>query len=99
MLRFTLGLTLVFIGRQGLQGEVGFFALSALACFGGWRLYGRERQRRKRAVCTSCPDYSPEKVCPGYSWQTAKIKEYQEEATEYLLHRGYRPAITSEDSR
>lgn len=98
-LRFLLGASLVFIADQGLRGEVVFFVLSALACYGAWRLYATARQRRKRSNCASCPEYSPDRVCPGYRLQTTKIKEYQEEATEYLLARGYRPTIIRAGSR
>ena len=99
VLRFGLGVALVLLGHQALHGEVLFVVLATLALLGAWGLYGKARKQRKLRSCTSCPNYSRERVCPGYSLQTEKIKEYQEEATEYLLGRGYRPKITRAGSR
>jgi hypothetical protein len=96
LLRFVLGLTLVLVVWQGFHGGWLFSAVAFLACWGAWHLYSASRKRRKLNVCYACRDYSRERVCPGYAMQTARIKEYQEEATEYLLQRGYRPKITEQ---
>lgn len=96
LLRFVLGLVLVLVFWQGFCGDWLFSSVALLACWGAWHLYSKSRESRKLNVCYVCRDYSRERVCPGYAMQTTWIKEYQEEATEYLLQRGYRPNFTAQ---
>lgn len=56
-----------------------------------WKIYFRQRQRRKLASCESCNEYSADTICSGYVMQAGRIREYEEEATEYLLATGHMP--------
>lgn len=59
------------------------------------RCYYKQRYRRKLKYCKSCEDYAEGKICPGFAKQAALIRQYEEEATDYLLKTGYVPACLS----
>ncbi len=91
LLRFSLGLLIAVGGHVlftgGLLLGVGVF----LSCYIFWKIYYKKREKRKIEECLSCDEYSEETICSGYTLQSQRIREYEEEATEYLLHTGYRP--------
>ena len=58
-----------------------------------WKIYYKQRSKRKLQLCYACNEYSESRVCSGYRLQTKLVGEYQAEATEYLLSTGYVPDI------
>lgn len=93
LLRYSLGFLILQTFFMALQGH---FFLAACSCLllSLFRLvYYQKRAQRKLEKCYRCEEYSDSKVCSGYHRQTLLIREYEEEATEYIIQTGYIPKI------
>lgn len=100
LLRFSLGCITVQIVYLFFKG----FILPALTvlifCYILWKIYFTKRAKRKLQLCHDCEEFSYETVCSGYTLQTKLLREYEEEATEYILKTGYIPkAVQRFDKR
>jgi len=91
LLRFSLG-TLIAVGtRVALHTSVVLGLGTFVLCFVAWKMYYHKRATRKIEKCLQCEEYSENHICSGYTQQSQCIREYEEDATEYLLKTGYRP--------
>ncbi|KAB2890359.1 MAG: hypothetical protein F9K32_08970 [Desulfobulbaceae bacterium] len=63
--------------------------------FALWMVYIRQRSTRKIRRCQACDEYSDDRVCSGFARQLVLLREYEEEATEYILGTGYVMKIQS----
>ncbi len=98
LLRFFLGFLIPSFLSLLLFGKILFPLLFLLIFFLCFRVYSRKRVKRKLRICFDCTEYSEEHICSGYILQSELIREYEEEATEYLLRCGYLPDCLKESS-
>ena len=91
VLRFTLGGLLASCGWLLLTGNLLLAVTSFMLCYLFWKIYYRKRAKRKIEACSSCEEYEEERICSGYKIQAQFIREYEEQATEYVLRTGYFP--------
>jgi hypothetical protein len=91
--RLSLGFAAVQIPVAAGSGHAILALAAVLLCVALWKVYYRQRATRKIQFCHACREYSPDSACSGYSRQLSLLREYEQEATEYLLSTGYTPAI------
>ncbi|PID76519.1 MAG: hypothetical protein CSB24_06215 [Deltaproteobacteria bacterium] len=91
ILRFLLGISLILSGITVIHGHIMVFLAAVIIFLAVKKIYSQQRARRKLEICFSCPEYSEEKVCSGYSKQLVMIRKYEDEATDYLLASNYVP--------
>lgn len=91
--RFACGFVAVQIFHELLNGHVIPALMAILLSWTLWKVYLGQRSTRKIQLCATCNEYSTDKACPGYRTQMSLLREYEEEATEYLLSTGYAPKI------
>lgn len=93
MCRFSLGLLIVQTMHALLNGHVILsFAVIVLCCI-FWRVYFKQRSTRKIQLCHACAEFADDRVCSGFTTQMNLLREYEEEATEYILSTGYVPKM------
>lgn len=76
-----------------LRGHFILAVIAIMVSYISWKIYFKQRAKRKIEICYACDEYSEEKICSGYKTQHLLIREYEEEATEYILSTGYIPKI------
>ncbi len=91
--RFSMGYIIIQIFLVLLFGHFMIALGVILLSYSFWKIYFKQRAKRKIKLCSSCNEYSEVKVCSGYITQQSSIREYEEEATEYILRTGYIPKI------
>lgn len=93
--RFSLGLLIVQTIWGLLNGHAMLALVAIVLSCALWRVYFRKRSTRKIRRCLTCDEYSGDRVCSGFATQVNLLREYEEEATEYILGTGYVPKILS----
>jgi len=93
LIRFFMGALIVQIVFALLTGQLILPLIAICLSYISWKIYFKQRAIRKIDLCHACPEYSEDKVCSGYKAQQSLIREYEEEATEYILSTGYIPKI------
>jgi len=93
LIRFLTGALIVQIVFALLAGQFILTLIAICLCYISWRIYFTQRAIRKIDLCHACPEYFEQTVCSGYKAQQSLIREYEEEATEYVLSTGYIPKI------
>jgi len=93
LIRFLLGALIVQTVFALLTGQLILPLVAICLCYISWKIYFKQRAIRKIDQCHSCPEYSEQTVCSGYRAQQSLIREYEEEATEYILSTGYTTKI------
>lgn len=91
VLRFALGGLLACCGWLLFTGNLILAFTSLLLGSIFWKTYYRKREKRKIEDCLSCDEYEDGKICSGYRIQAQHIREYEEDATDYVLRTGYVP--------
>lgn len=91
--RFSLGLLIVQTIHALLTGHAILSLAVMLSSFALWRVYFRQRSARKIKRCQVCDEYADGRVCSGFARQMVLLREYEEEATEYVLSTGYVPKL------
>lgn len=93
LLRFLLGFTMASCVLMIFRGQYlhGISYLAVLFVF--WKIYRRQRRVTKLKACVGCPEFKTESVCTGFRFQAECLRQYEEEATEYLYRTGYAPDI------
>ena len=91
--RFLLGLLIVQTIQALLNGHAMLSLAVMLPSLALWRVYFRQRSARKIRRCQACDEYADGRVCSGFARQMVLLREYEEEATEYLLGTGYVPRL------
>ncbi|MCP4711311.1 MAG: hypothetical protein GY869_22045 [Planctomycetes bacterium] len=94
-LRFMLGISIALCGYLLLYGNPVVGLVGGVLLFGLWKVYMRLRNRRKGYACEGCNDLKKSEVCPGYTWQAEFLRQYEQQATEYVVRRGYVPQLGS----
>ncbi len=93
LIRFSMGYLIIQIFFVLLRGHFNLALVVMLLSYFFWNIYYKQRAKRKIQLCYSCNEYSDDKVCSGYKKQQLSLREYEEEATEYILRTGYIPKI------
>ena len=91
LLRFALGLSIMLGFRRLIAGDVLLSVVLFLVILFFWRRYQGRRATRKKEACLTCEEFPGQGICSGFARQAELIRRYEEEATEYLLARGYVP--------
>lgn len=91
--RFSLGLLIVQTIHALLNGHAMLSLAVMLSSLALWRVYLRQRSARKIRRCQSCDEYADGRVCSGFARQMVLLREYEEEATEYVLSTSYVPRL------
>lgn len=89
MLGSMISLTVYALIKGDILLALGIFLLSCIF----WRVYFTQRSKRKLNICHACGAYAEHQVCPGFEQQAELIREYEKEATNYLIKTGYVPKI------
>ncbi|MDM8549357.1 hypothetical protein QUF72_04730 [Desulfobacterales bacterium HSG2] len=50
-----------------------------------------ERRSRKLKACNGCPELGKGEICSGFRVQAENIRQFEDEATDFLLNSGYVP--------
>ena len=94
VLRFNLGgvigLSLVLLIHEHEIFYPLFVGILLLA-FG--KFYYQKRKVRKIQFCEECNEYEGDSICSGYILQARLIREYEQEATDYLYNNHYIPSV------
>ena len=98
ILRFFLGAMFPLLFLVIVQGYFLAGSLVLAVAFVLWKVYYKRRAQRKLQRCHSCGEYRQDMICAGYARHARSIREYEEEATAYLLQSGYVPISISDDS-
>lgn len=97
LLRFTMGYLIIQIFFVFLRGHFVYSLAAVLLSYILWKIYFKQRAKRKIDLCFTCNEYSDQKVCSGYKTQVLLIREYEEEATDYILNKRYTPKIINKN--
>lgn len=91
--RFCLGTLMPLVMYSIFKGHLLMPLFVVLLSIIVWKIYYRQRSKRKIQLCESCNEYNAHGICPGFTHQAQLIKAYEEEATEYIVKSGYIPKI------
>ena len=56
-----------------------------------WRIYFTIRRTRRAQACRTCPDLTPNQICPGCQLQAQATRTYETQATTILLKSAPQP--------
>lgn len=93
LLRFLIGFIIplsifLVLSKQYVTGITGIIILSIF-----WKIYFRERKIRKLKVCDNCSEYRKGEICSGFRMQAQCIRNYENEATNFIINSGYAPIM------
>jgi len=86
VLRFALGAVIALCCWMPLVGQWFLGPLAAGVLWGFWRWYFRQRGGRKAQCCNGCSELGRDRICSGFAWQAARIREFEENATDLLAN-------------
>lgn len=93
ILRFMIGCIIPLTVYALIKGDIlltlGIFLISGIF----WKIYFKQRLKRKLNICNACDHYTDHQVCPGFEQQAKLIRAYEEDATNYLIKTGYVPKV------
>ena len=88
VLRLAMGLLVSFIPFLLIYGNFTCGLTSAVVMVVFWRVYFHQRRIRKMHACDGCPELNQPEICSGFQKQTAAIRLYEIEATDFLYRIG-----------
>lgn len=91
LIRLTAGILIIFIFSTVVEGHFFLVLIILLISSLFWKMYYRQRAKRKIEFCSTCAEHATAGICSGYQLQAASIREYEQEATDFILRTGYTP--------
>ena len=91
VLRASMGMLIALAATRVVSGDyfIGIPMVVILTIF--WYAYFQTRKRRRLRACEGCPELDGERVCSGFSLQVARIRCYEEAATDLVEQYGPMP--------
>ncbi len=93
LLRFFLGFIIplsiyLILSKQYMTGIPGIIIILLF-----WKIYFHKRKIRKLKACDNCIEFDKGEICSGFKMQAQNIRNYENEATDFIINSGYIPSI------